>query len=163
MRTLCQAYPDHDAATRAVAALRQAGVDGDRIRVLTGAAAHDARRESAGAYAGSAAVGGPVGSFAGDVHAVGESMGDFADTGRPGRIGSFADADRDTVSSFPDGIARMRITGDHDVAAILVDAGLDREAADRDVRALHDGRALVLVLGAQADAGRVREVLDGVA
>jgi hypothetical protein len=161
--TLCQAYPDHDAATRAVAALRQAGVDGDRIRVLAGEAAHDARRESVGAYAGNAAAGAPVGSFAGDVHAVGEPMGDFADTGRPGRVGSFADADRDTVTSFPDAIGRMRITGDHDVAAILVDAGLDRTAAEQDVRALHEGRALVLVLGARADGERVRQVLDGAA
>ena len=163
MKTLCQAYPDHDAATRAVGALRRAGVDGERIRVLTGQAAHDVRHERVGAYAGRVAAGAPVGGFAGDEHAVGESMGDFANTGRPGRIGSFADADRDTVSSFPDGIGRMRITGDHDIAAILVDAGLDRAAAERDVRALHEGRALVLVLGAQADGERVREMLDGTA
>lgn len=161
MTTLCQAYPDNDAATRAVGELRRAGVDGARIRVLTAEAAHDARTERVGAYAGGAAAGAPVGGFAGDAHAVGESMGDFATTGRPGRVGSFADADRDTVSSYPDGIGRMRITGDHDVTSILVDAGLDRAAAERDVRALHEGRALVLVLGAEADAALVREVLDG--
>jgi hypothetical protein len=55
----------------------------------------------------------------------------------------------------------MRITGDHDVASILVDAGLDRAAAERDVRALHDGRALVLVRDAQSDARLVRGVLGG--
>ena len=161
MTTLCQAYPDEDAATRAVGVLRRAGVDGARIRVLKGDATHDARTEGIGAYAGSAPAGAPAGSFAGDAHAVGESMGDFATTGRPGRVGSFADADRDTVSSYPDGIGRMRITGDHDAASILVDAGLDRAAAERDVRALHEGRALVLVLGAEDDAGLVHDVLDG--
>ena len=159
--TLCQAYPNHDDATRAVAALREAGVAGERIRVLTGEAEHDVRGARVGAFAGGAGAGAAVGSFADDEHAAGEPMSDYASTGRPGRIGSFADADRDTVTSYPDGVGRMRITGDHDVAAILVDAGLDAAAAERDVEALHAGRALVLVRDAGGDADRVRDVLAG--
>jgi hypothetical protein len=55
---------------------------------------------------------------------------------------------------------RIRITGDHDVKAILVDAGLDVAAAERDVQALHEGWALVLVRDADDDAERVQQLLD---
>jgi hypothetical protein len=143
MTATCMAYPTHDDATRAVAALLRDGVPGARIRVLTGDTSHDGRDEPVGAYAASSPA--AVGSFAGAAHDRSAPMSDYASTGRGGRVGSFADADRDTVTSYPDGVGRMRITGDHDVAAILVDAGLDRAAAERDVRALHEGRTLVLV------------------
>ena len=157
---LCKAYPTHEAASSAVAALRAAGVGGDRIRVLMGEERHDVAQERVGEFAGSAGPDAPVGSFAGPAHERSAPTGDFASTGGSGRIGSFADADRDTITGYADDVGRMRITGDHDVEAILVDAGLDVAAAERDVRALHEGWALVLVRDAGDDAERVQRLLD---
>jgi hypothetical protein len=157
---LCKAYPTHEAASSAVVALRAVGVDGGRIRVLMGGKLHDVGQERVGEFAGSAGPDAPVGSFAGPGHERSAPTGDFASTGGSGRIGSFADADRDTITGYADGVGRMQITGDHDVKAILVDAGLDVAAAERDVRALHEGWALVLVRDAGADAERVQQVLD---
>src|SRR5215217_9286538 len=68
MTALCKAYPTHEAASSAVAALRAAGVDGDRIRVLMGEELHDVGQERVGEFAGSAGPDAPVGSFAGPAH-----------------------------------------------------------------------------------------------
>jgi hypothetical protein len=160
MTALCKAYPTHEAASSAVAALRAAGVDGDRIRVLMGERLHDIGEERVGEFAGSAGPDAPVGSFGGPAHERRTPTGDFAGTGGSGRIGSFADADRDTITGYADDVGRIRITGDHDVNAILVDAGLDVAVAERDVRALHEGWALVLVRDADDDAERVQQLLD---
>jgi hypothetical protein len=160
MTALCKAYPTHEAASSAVAALRAAGVDGDRIRVLMGERLHDIGEERVGEFAGSAGPDAPVGGFAGPAHERRTPTGDFAGTSGSGRIGSFADADRDTITGYADDVGRIRITGDHDVKAILVDAGLDVAAAERDVQALHEGWALVLVRDADDDAERVQQLLD---
>ena len=160
MTALCKAYPTHEAASSAVAALGAAGVDRDRIRVLMGEEVHDVGQERVGEFAGSAGPDAPVGSFAGPAHERRTPTGDFSSTGSSGRIGSFADADRDTITGYADDVGRMRITGDHDVKAILVDAGLDIAAAERDVKALHEGWALVLVRDADDDAERVQQLLD---
>jgi hypothetical protein len=160
MTALCKAYPTHDAATSAVEALRAGGVGGDRIRVLMGERRHDVGEERVGEFAGSAEPDAPVGSFAGPAHARKTPTGDFASKGDAGRIGSFADADRDTITGYADEVGRIQITGDHDVERILVDAGLDVAAAERDVKALHDGWALVLVRDADDDAERVQRLLD---
>ena len=160
MTALCKAYPTHEAASSAVAALGAAGVDRDRIRVLMGEELHDVGQERVGEFAGSAGPDAPVGSFAGPAHERRTPTGDFSSTGSSGRIGSFADADRDTITGYADDVGRMRITGDHDVKAILVDAGLDIAAAERDVKALHEGWALVLVRDADDDAERVQQLLD---
>jgi hypothetical protein len=160
MTALCKAYPTHEAASSAVAALRAAGVDGDRIRVLMGERLHDIGQERVGEFAGSAGPDAPVGSFAGPAHERRTPTGDFAGTGGSERIGSFADADRDTITGYADDVGRIGITGDHDVKAILVDAGLDVAAAERDMQALHEGWALVLVRDADDDAERVQQLLD---
>jgi len=159
---LCKAYPNHDAATAAVAALMANGVPGDRLRVLMGAPLHDVRQEQVGEFAGSIGPDAPVGSFGDVPHRRSEPKGDFASSGRAGRVGTFADADRDTVTDHPDGVGRIHVTGDHDVEQILADAGLDVDAARRDVRALHEGWALVLVREPH-DAERVQRVLDDAA
>jgi len=163
MTALCKAYPTHEAASSAVAALGAAGVDRDRIRVLMGEELHDVGQERVGEFAGSAGPDAPVGSFAGPAHERRTPTGDFSSTGSSGRIGSFADADRDTITGYADDVGRMRITGDHDVKAILVDAGLDIAAAERDVKALHEGWALVLVRDADDDAERVQQLFDDAA
>ncbi len=105
-------------------------VDRARVRVLSGEPVRDAQNGLVGAFAG------------------GQQRG-----------GSFADADRDVVTDYPDGVARMRVTGHRSLKRLLTDAGLDDAAVERDVRALHDGRILVLVEVPEADAERAGSLL----
>lgn len=102
-----------------------------QVRVLSGEPVRDARNGFVGAFAG------------------GEQRG-----------GSFADADRDVVTDYPDGVERMRVAGHRSLKRLLTDAGLDEATAERDVRALHAGRILVLVDVPESDAGRVESLLD---
>jgi hypothetical protein len=85
-------------------------VHGAEVRVLSGEPVRDAHNGAVGAFAG------------------GEQRG-----------GSFADADRDVVTDYPDGV--------------------DDATAERDVRALHAGRVLVLVDVPKDDAERARALL----
>jgi hypothetical protein len=137
----CSAYDTHDEASRAVADLLAAGVDGAAIRVLMGERERDASAEAMGAFAGAVPAGAPMGGFAG----AREGMGGFAGDTAMQRGGSFADADRETVTSYPDGIAQLRVAGHARIKRYLMEAGLDEATAERDVEALHLGRVLVLV------------------
>jgi hypothetical protein len=137
----CSAYDTHEEASRAVADLLAAGVDGADIRVLMGEPDRDARADDMGAFAGAVSAGAPMGGFAG----AREGMGGFAGDTDMQRGGSFADADREVVTSYPDGIARMRVAGHGRVKRYLMEAGLDEVVAEKDVEALHMGRILVLV------------------
>jgi len=110
-----------------------------------------------GEFAGTLAPGAPVGSFAGS-HGDGSPTGAFA--GGEQRGGSFADADRDVVTDYPHGVERMRVAGHRSLKRLLTDAGLDDATAERDVRALHGGRILVLVNLPEDEAERAGELLD---
>src|SRR4051812_11235911 len=103
----CSAYTSHDEAAQAVQELLAAGVPGAGIRVLMGEPERDARAEDMGAFAGAVASGAAHGGFAG----ARDGMGGFAGDGDMQRGGSFADADRDVVTTYPDGIAQMRVAG----------------------------------------------------
>jgi hypothetical protein len=147
MTTYCSSYEHHAAAEDAVDRLLAAGVDGDDIRILMGAPDRDG--DPTGGFAGSLAADAPLGTFAGQTGDHG--MGGFA--GRPAtpHRGSFATIDRETLTTFEGGRARrVQDIGHRHLIGLLVDAGLDEDAADRDVHALHDGRALVLVRGDEA-------------
>jgi hypothetical protein len=137
----CSAYTSHEQAAEAVAALLASGVPGDRIRVLTGEPERDARADEMGAFAGAVAAEAPRGGFAGTRAGM---VGTFAGDGSAQRGGSFADADRDIETTYPDGIARERVAGHRRVKQLLMDAGLDEATADKDVEALHMGKVLVL-------------------
>jgi hypothetical protein len=143
MTTYCSSYEHHSAADDAIGRLLAAGVDGDDIRILMGAPDHDG---PAGSYAGPVTAGAPLGTYAGQ--AGDHDMGGFA--GRPATLhrGSFATIDRETITTVEGGRRRrVQGIGHRALIGLLVDAGLDEDAAKRDVRALHDGRALVLVRG----------------
>ncbi len=133
MPTLCQIHPTDADANAAVAELLAAGIA--EIRVLTGSAHVEA---PAGSFAGAAV--GPAGSFA---DAPAAATGSFAGSAAPG-MGSFGDIDREMVTTYEDGVPHVRIASHRDLKAMLVDAGLDAQAAAKDVAALHDGRVLVL-------------------
>jgi hypothetical protein len=134
-----------DDARRAVDALLNSGVPTAGLRVLMGEPERDARREVEGEFAGAAAPDAPVGSFAGSTDRT-AGGGTFAGDASIQRGGSFADVDRDLVTSYDEaGVAHMRVAGHRDLRGLLEGAGLDRDAAERDVAALHQGRVLVLV------------------
>src|SRR3954451_965605 len=74
--------------------------------------------------------------------------------------GTFADTDLDVVASYPDGIGHERVTGDKGVSRMLQDAGLDKQTAERDAQALHEGAVLVLADIGNLDPIAVTAVLD---
>jgi hypothetical protein len=149
MTTYCKSYDDHASAEDAVERLLAAGLDGDDVRILTGAPDHDSDRT--GGFAGSVRADGPLGTFAGLTSD--RDMGGFA--GRPAtqHRGGFATIDRETLATFEGGgIRRNHDISHRHLIRLLIDAGLDEDTAERDVEALHDGRALVLVRGDVAAA-----------
>jgi hypothetical protein len=87
-------------------------------------------------------------------------MGSFAGDSAAGGEGVFANADRDVVVTHSDGQEQSRVAGHKQLARLLVEAGLDDDAAETDVRALHDGRVLVLVTLGAVTEDRAREVLE---
>jgi hypothetical protein len=162
MAVVCRTYPADQDVRGAVEALLAAGIPGDRIQVLMGEPARDARVEHHGSFAeapGEPAVGDePVGDFADQEHEHGSARGTFAGAAGLRRGGSFADADRETVTSYPGGVQEQHITGHAEVRRLLLDAGLDKETADRDVEALHAGRVLVVAdVGAREPAAAFGE------
>ncbi len=159
MAAVCRSYASHHEAVQAVLAALVAGVAGVSVLVITGERARDAREEQFGSFAGTAAPDAPVGGFAGGTHPHDAGMGAFE--GGVQRGGSFADADRDVVTSYPDGVERMHAAGHRRIARLLRDAGLDEATAARDLQALHAGRVLVLVDVAEGDEPSVGDLLDG--
>jgi hypothetical protein len=156
---LCRSYASHGEALEAIQAVLGAGIPGEDVLVLMGERARDAHEESVGEFAGPTEPGAPVGEFAGGPVPQGTSTGAFAGGGER-RAGSFADADRELLSSYPDGVERMQVAGHRRITRLLTDAGLDHATAKRDVDALHRGLVLVLVDVAEHDADRVAAVLE---
>jgi hypothetical protein len=159
MAAVCRSYASHDEAAKAVVAVLGAGVDGRDVLVLTGEGVRDVREQPAGSFAGTVDPGDPVGSFEGERHARAEPKGTFADE-PSGRVGSFADAAREELTSYPHGVERMHAIGHASVLRLLRGAGLDEATAERDLDALHSGRVLLLVEHAEGEAGRVASLLD---
>jgi hypothetical protein len=162
MAVLCRAYTSHDDAGRAVAALLDAGVPGAGIRVLMGRPPGDARTLPRGAFAGVTAPDDLVGGFAGAPRRAAEAAGAFAGVAADQRGGSFADADRETVTSYPERVEHVRVVGHRALRALLVEAGLDERTAARDAEALHAGRIVVLAATGDRDPAAVAGVLDQV-
>jgi hypothetical protein len=159
MNALCRAYSNTADADGAVQALLDAGVTGADVRLLMGAELHDARREAAGGFAGAVSADAAVGAFAGESERS-ATTGSFAGDAASGDEGVFANADRDVVVTHSDGQEQVRVAGHQKLTSLLVDAGLDDDTAETDVRALHDGRVLVLVTLGAVSEDRAREVLD---
>ena len=160
MATLCRAYTSEDDAHAAVDRLLAAGIAGSEVHVLAGAAVHDSRDEAIGGYAGTADGDAVVGAYAGAAHSAREAMGTFAGDADGRRRGGFSDVDRDTVTTHAAGVTRVRIGSHHDLERMLVDAGLDEATAKADVRALHEGRVLVLVQSAMG-LDEITAAIDG--
>lgn len=163
MPTLCRAYVTHDHAQAAVDRLLAAGIAVSEIRVLTGEPEQDQRNEPIGQFAhGEAAGTKPVGSFAGTPGASSDTMGAFAGAREQQRRGSFGDLDRDTVTTYADGVPRVIVASHRNLTRLLVDAGLDQPTAEADVKALHHGRILVLVQTSSSTSEDATGALDAV-
>jgi hypothetical protein len=141
MTTTCRAFQTEDEARAEVDRLLTTGISGDQIRVLMGEEAHDRREAPVGSFAGDA---GAAGSFADEPVAAQEGMGTFAGDASEQRAGGFGDIDRETVTTYADGVRRVHIATHRDLERMLIDAGLDPQVAAADVEALHHGRVLVL-------------------
>ena len=141
MATTCKAFQTEDEARAEVDRLLAGGTPGDDIRVLMGEAVRDRAEAPVGSFAGE---GGAVGSFGDEPHDAGAGMGTFAGDASEQRTGGFGDLDRETVTTYADGVKRVHIASHRDLERMLVDAGLDPQAAAADVEALHHGRVLVL-------------------
>jgi hypothetical protein len=157
--TVCRSYASHGEALEAVEAVLGAGIPGEDVLVLMGELPSDTREEPVGEFAGPTDPDAPVGEFAGGPVPRGSHTGAFA--GGEQRGGSFADTDRELLTSYPDGVERMRVLGHRRITRLLTDAGLDEATAKRDVDELHRGRVLVLVDVADDDADRVAPLLEG--
>ena len=160
MNALCKAYSNTADADRAVERLLAGGVAGEDVRLLMGAELHDARREAAGSFGGAAAADAKVGAFAGVGRERRAATGSFAGESASAGEGTFANADRDVVVTHSDGREQVRVAGHHKLKELLVDAGLDEPTAETDVRALHDGRVLVLVTLGAVSEDRALELLS---
>jgi hypothetical protein len=160
MNALCKAYSNTADADRAVQTLLASGVPGEDVRLLMGAELHDARREAAGGFGGAVAADAKVGAYAGEGRERRAATGSFAGESAAGGEGTFANADRDVVVTHSDGREQVRVAGHHKLKELLVDAGLDEPTAETDVRALHDGRVLVLVTLGAVSEDRARELLE---
>ena len=157
---LCRAYDTVADAERAVGALLGAGVPSDDVRLLMGAEIHDARTEAAGGFAGGVRPQAHVGAFAGEAQDRDAPRGSFAGDAGSRREGVFGNADRDIVVTYSDGREHSRVAGHHALKRLLVDAGVDADSAESDVRALHDGRVLVLMTSATVSSARAAELVD---
>jgi Kef-type K+ transport system membrane component KefB len=135
MQTTCSSYADVAEAEAAVRQLLADGMPPARISVISGHAMHD---ERIGAYVGEATA---VGAYAGTPGA----MGSFAPGADGQRHGSFADIDRDEITTYENGTRHVHVASHHELEKGLAAAGLDAEAIAKDVAAVHDGRVLVLV------------------
>jgi hypothetical protein len=152
---LCRSYASHAEALEAVNSVLGSGVPGDDVLVLSGSPVRDAHREQVGEFGGTTEPGAPVGEFAGGAVPQGTATGDFASEGAH-RGGSFADTEREVVTTYPDGVEQMQVTGHRRITRYLTDLGLDEATAKRDLETLHQGAVLVVV---EVDDQAVDQVL----
>lgn len=169
MTILHRLYDTAVQAERAITALQAAGIPSEQLSLIMGTGVRDGQAEPTGSFAtGDGHDHGahvePVGSFAtGDGHdhdTLAEPAGSFAGgDSRTQREGSFADVDRDTITTFSAGTHRVSTGSHQQIIGQLVAAGMDRTAAESQLAAIHQGKAIVLVQVASQDVERVRNLL----
>lgn len=155
MITSSQVYCDEDAARRDIAVLRATSVPGRDIRLLTGRALHDIRREPVGGFAGPVAPNAPVGSYGGAVLQRRQGTGSFAGDPDQQRQGSFGDVDRVVVVSYQGNRERSRVTGLQGARR----TDLDGHAVERAIDGLRAGHSLVVIVVAEIAPGDARAPL----
>jgi hypothetical protein len=162
MATLCKTYPDATAARAAIQDLRAAGVPDHAMRLLTGHAPHDVRREPVGAFAGTIPPDAPVGTFGDVARLRRQGHGSFAGDPDAQRRGCFADADRDVVVTFADRAAHAHVATRHELERTLRSWHVLADVANRVIGELHQGRAAVVVEISELPPSEVRARLEEV-
>src|SRR5215204_905567 len=145
MTTLSNAYPTEAAARRAIEALRDGGVHGRDMHLLTRREPRDVRREPVGGFADPAGPDAPVQTYGNGTVLRRQGAGSFAGDPDQQRQGSFADTDRVTIVSYDGDAERTRVTGLRGARRLLSRAPLDDHAVDRAVNELQIGHTVVLV------------------
>ena len=143
MATVCKVFDDEAAALNEVESLIARDVPGEDVRILRGAPQRDAREDPHGSFAPGHGDD-PMGTFAGPETTPVEGSFAPGHDARAERLGSFGQVDRDTVTTFPAAMEDVSVVSHGRLVALLVGAGLDREVAEADVEALHDGKLLVV-------------------
>jgi hypothetical protein len=143
MATICKVFDDEAPALNEVESLIARGVPGEDVRVLRGAPQRNVREDPHGSFAAGHGDD-PMGTYAGAERT--DAEGSFApgDEAHAERLGSIGNVDRDTVTTFPCAVEDVSVVSHHRLVALLVEAGLDREVAEADVEAVHEGKLLVI-------------------
>jgi hypothetical protein len=164
---MTQQWTTHTSATdarKAAEELLASGAPSDHVRVLTGRAPADVRREPAGGFAGPIGPDAPVGTYGGTTVQRRQGAGTFAGDAAAQRQGSFADTDRVTITGYRNGDTVTRVTGLRGARRLLSRAGLDDSSLAAVVADLHRGLSVLVVdagggvseLSDAADDSRVR-------
>jgi hypothetical protein len=143
MATVCKVFDDEAPALNEVESLIARGVPGEDVRVLRGAPQRDARGDPHGSFAAGHGDD-PMGTFAGPESTDPEGSYAPGHDAHAERLGSFGNVDRDTVTTFPCAVEDVSVVSHDRLVALLVEAGVDREVAEADVEALHEGKLLVV-------------------
>jgi hypothetical protein len=163
MATLCRAYPSEAAARRAIERLRAGGLPPQGAQLITGGLVHDIRREPVGEFLGRAEPDAPVRTFASTTLLRWHPPGTFAGDPDRQRAGSFADVDSHVIVHHDaSGCEHSRVAGLHGLEALLMAAGVERDAADRALAELCAGSSLVLVQVAEMGPAEAAARLDDV-
>jgi multidrug efflux pump subunit AcrA (membrane-fusion protein) len=168
MAVIHHLYATTDQAAQAVAALQQAGVQRTNLSLISAAPLnadlrgrlgtfvegdghdHDARAERVGSFADGdghdhVTPDAPQGGFAGDT--------------RHAPMGSFADVDRDIVTSFVGGMHEANVSTHQQIGQMLSEAGVPAADIQAYIDSIHQGKAIVLVQVAEHDVERASSVL----
>lgn len=168
MAIIQHVYDSYSQAQRVMEALQAAGVQSEKVSLVMSEGAGGAQAVPTGSFVtgdGHDHGADPLGSFvAGASPDQGAAHpGSFADTdgvhAHDERVGSFASVDRDTVTSFVGGEQRATVSSHGNIVRMLLEAGLDQAAAEAQLSAIHEGKALLLVQVMPDDAARVNAIL----
>jgi hypothetical protein len=146
MATLCKAYPSEAAARRAIEGLRASGLPPQGAQLITGGPVHDVRHETVGKFIGRAEPDSPVRTFGNTTLRRWHPKGAFIGDPDRQRVGTFGDVDSHVVIQHdPSGHKHAHVCGLQSIEAMLVAAGLGREATKQAIADLCAGASLVLV------------------
>jgi hypothetical protein len=154
MAMICRTCPDADAARQLRQSLISNGVGSDHITLLLGSPEHDVRREIVGSFTGQVEPEAPVGKYSNARRARWRAAGGFVS--RPDRLrqGSFADVDRTRVLTHDERGDHARVTTAAEARRLLLEAHVPSSSAERMLRELHGGGAVVM---ARLEAGDGRQ------
>jgi hypothetical protein len=162
MATLWRSYRSKAVARDAVNALKTAGVPARDLRLFAGSRQHDRRDEPVGEFAGRAGPSDPVGTFGNVPRLRRQGAGSFAGAPDLQRQGSFGDSNGEVVVEYDHGGEHSRVASDVEIRRLLLELGIDDDAAEVLLGELHSGSVVVLAEVAPIAPSDAQGRLDGV-